>query len=104
MAKTNTNNKYKKHKLYEEHSKVFGSFENELSEDNIKSYITMKKCYLIIKEKNEIDAFSFKGVSKTNLYLTGEEDFIGEKITNIEMELKQLKNLLNHKHRLEIFI
>ena len=86
--------RYKKHKLYEEHSKVFGSFENELSEDNIKSYITMKKCYLIIKEKNEIDAFSFKGVSKTNLYLTGEEDFIGEKITKHRNGTQTIKKFI----------
>ena len=86
--------RYKKHKLYEEHSKVFGSFENELSEDNIKSYISMKKCYLIIKEKNEIDAFSFKGVSKTNLYLTGEEDFIGEKITKHRNGTQTIKKFI----------
>jgi len=86
--------RYKKHKLYEEHSKVFGSFENELSEDNIKSYISMKKCYLIIKEKNEIDAFSFKGVSKTNLYLTGKEDFIGEKITKHRNGTQTIKKFI----------
>tara|TARA_R110002110_G_scaffold5358_1_gene27731 strand:- start:172 stop:2847 length:2676 start_codon:yes stop_codon:yes gene_type:complete len=71
--------RYKTHKLYENGSKVFGSFENELTDKNVKSYILMKKTYMIINNDNTLDAFHFKGVSKSNIYLTGKEKFINIK-------------------------
>jgi len=71
--------RYRTHKLYEEGSKVFGSFENELGNKNVKSYILMKKTYMIINDDNTLNAFHFKGVSKFNIYLTGKEGFISIK-------------------------
>lgn len=75
--------RYKTHKLYEKGSKVFGSFENELTDKNIRSYVLMKKTYMIINHDGTLDAFHFKGVSKSNIYLTGKEDFI---------EIKKIKH------------
>ena len=87
--------RYGNHKLYEKGSKVFGSFENELSENNELSYITMKKCYLIKNPDGTLDAFHFKGVSKTDIYLKGDEPFLHELITKHKDGTETIKKIIN---------
>ena len=89
--------RYKSHKLYEKNSKVFGSFENELTDKNIKSYILMKKTYMIKNNNGTLDAFHFKGVSKNNIYLTGKEDFIITKTIKHKNGTKEKKFLIENQ-------
>jgi hypothetical protein len=86
--------RYGNHKLYEKDSKVFGSFENELSDNNNLSYITMKKCYLVKNPDGTLDAFHFKGVSKTDILLTGNEDFLYDKITKHKDGTTTIKKII----------
>ncbi len=81
--------RYKTHKLYENNSKVYGSFEEELNENNKGGIFTNKKCWLVIdggydyKNKKLINKFGFKGVSKQDLYLNNLDlDFIEKKTIN----------------------
>lgn len=79
--------KLKNHLLYDENSKVFGSYEEECAPNNL-SYFLQKKGYLIINkegyEKGEDDSLKmgFKGVPKTSVMITLKEDFIEKKTTN----------------------
>lgn len=73
--------RYKNHKIYESDSKVFGSFEDELSDmtgQDYKFYCVEKKswCYYVDGEAK----FRFKGLNGSALLLSLGEDFIGTKI------------------------
>lgn len=72
--------RYKDHKIYDANSKVFGSFEDELSGmtgTDYKFYCVQKKswCYSVDGK----DKFRFKGLNDDALLLTGTEAFIQEK-------------------------
>jgi len=77
--------RYKNHTLYNEKSKVFGSFENEYKKDNYTlSYFEQKKVYLCIDKENPKNAsFHFKGVSKNDMILP--EDY--KKTNNNELSI-----------------
>jgi hypothetical protein len=64
--------RYKTHKIYEENSKVFGSYENELKDNNL-SYIAQKKAYLICNTETGYKKMSFKGINEKGLYLNEDE-------------------------------
>lgn len=64
--------RYKTHRLYEEKSKVFGSFEDELDENNNYNVYIAKKNYLSTSTEKEShkhfeEEIRFKGVSKKNI-------------------------------------
>ena len=70
--------RYKTHKLYNENSKVFGSFENELKNNNI-FYALQKKFWLVANKKDgEIDYIKtrFKGINPNSLILPDTENNI----------------------------
>lgn len=64
------------HLLYDENSKVYGSYEEELSA-NTESFFLQKKGYVIIGDETKI---GFKGVPKTALLLNGDESFMEGKV------------------------
>ena len=75
--------RYKDHKIYDENSKVFGSFEDELSGmvgDKYVFYCVEKKswCYSVDGKAK----FRFKGLNGSALLLTLGEDFVAEKTIN----------------------
>lgn len=92
--------KLKNHLLYDENSKVFGSYEEECSSNNL-SYFLQKKGYLIInKEKYEKGGddclkMGFKGVPKTSVMISLKEDFIEKKITNHKDGTQTTKYFIN---------
>ena len=63
------------HLLYDPNSKVYGSYEEELS-PNKESFFLQKKGYIIIGEDNANTKIGFKGVPKTALLLKGDESFM----------------------------
>lgn len=65
--------KLKDHLLYNPHSKVYGSYEEELPA-NKESFFVQKKGYIIICEDGA--KIGFKGVPKTALLLKGDEPFM----------------------------
>jgi len=73
--------RYKEHKKYEEGTKVFGSFENELEDNNINYYLQKKFHGHFMKNGDNIDycKVRFKGVQRSSLFLTGNEDIITQK-------------------------
>ena len=70
--------RYKTHKKFEEGSKVFGSFENELEDNNVNYYLQKKFHGHFMINNNEIDycKVRFKGVQRNSLFLNGKEDII----------------------------
>ena len=63
------------HLLYDPNSKVYGSYEEELS-PNTESFFLQKKGYIIIGKDNKDTKIGFKGVPKTALLLNGDESFM----------------------------
>jgi hypothetical protein len=59
--------RYKTHKLYDPNSKVFGSFENELSDNNYFCCV-QKKAWCVYND-DKLVKWGFKGVSPTSLLL-----------------------------------
>ena len=94
--------RYKEHKLYNEKSKVFGSFENELSTNNF-FYALQKKFWLVgnINEKGEITYIktSFKGINTNSLIIPKENNSIVLKTYKKEgiFELEEECNLLKER-------
>lgn len=77
--------RYKNHLIYNPHSKVFGSYEDELEEmigDEYKFYCVEKKswAYCVKKDDKWKDKFKFKGINGRALMLTLQEPFIEEHI------------------------
>lgn len=75
--------RYKNHKIYEEGSKVFGAFEDELEDyvgDDYVFYCLEKKSWLYgwSKDGKQKSKFRFKGINGNAQLLTLEEDFILE--------------------------
>lgn len=70
--------RYKEHTLYNIGSKVFGSFENELEDNNINYYLQKKTHAHFMKTDNEIKycKIRVKGVQRNSILLNGDEDFI----------------------------
>lgn len=99
--------RYKTHKLYEENSKVFGSFEDEYSPTNHLHYFLAKKEYLSLQSDNILDAkMSFKGVGKKDviLYQRDGRDYVktpgGEKLVT-GVSKKRLRGLYNESYKIE---
>jgi hypothetical protein len=78
--------RYKTHKMYEENSKVFGSYDEENKGKNYNlSYFIAKKLYLSVNKdkQHKKPSFHFKGVSKTDYIIP---DTINTKeMTNIQL-------------------
>jgi len=77
--------RYINHKIYEKDSKVFGSFEDELSDCNGDEYIfycIQKKSWLYAWKNNGVwdTKFRFKGLNNNSLILTTNEKFLKTKI------------------------
>ncbi len=73
--------RYKTHKLYEQDSKVFGSFEEELPPENIGGIFTNKKCWHVYCKDKSKNKFGFKGISKKDVYLQNlDHDFLKSRI------------------------
>ena len=70
--------RYKTHKKYEEGTKVFGSFENELEDNNINYYLQKKfhGHFMINNKEIEYIKVRFKGVQRNSLFLNGTENII----------------------------
>ncbi len=64
--------RYKNHKIFESDSKVFGSFENELSNNNY--FSCMQKKSWLCCDDNKVVKWSFKGISQRAILLTQEEN------------------------------
>ena len=104
--------RYKNHKIYDENSKVFGSFEDELSGmvgDKYVFYCVEKKswCYSVDGKAK----FRFKGLNGSALLLTLGEEFVAERTIKhkngvIEKKFEVVKNCekevynfaINNKH------
>lgn len=75
--------RYKNHKIYDENSKVFGSFEDELS-----GMVGGKYVFYCVEKKSwcySVDGkakFRFKGLNGSALLLTLGEEFVAERIIN----------------------
>lgn len=81
--------RYKTHLIYNPHSKVYGSFEDELDGmigDNYVFYCLEKKswAYAVLNNDKTIakSKFKFKGVNGGAIILTGEEEFLEDITTN----------------------
>lgn len=88
---------YKTHLLYEDHSKIFGSFENELKNIISKDgksifYVLQKKSWgYFCGDKEE---YRFKGVSDKNIILNLDEPFIKTKTINHKNGDKETKYII----------
>ena len=88
--------RYKEHKIYNPTSKVFGSFEDELSKINNKInnpvFCCIQKkswCY----SNGEVNKFRFKGLNERNIIINGDEDFILKKDNNFIMDISKQKEI-----------
>ena len=96
--------RYKTHKVYEENSKVFGSFENELKDNNV-SYFLQKKTWLTAKVDNGVATYikcRFKGVNPNSYLLDGMEPFItkdNDKFEIISEDVEVFKWCVDNKHK-----
>jgi hypothetical protein len=85
------------HPLYSEDSKVFGSFENELK-DNNKFILLQKKVWLVAKIENDKAVYiktRYKGVNPKSLLLDTNEEFINKitkKYIMVDDKKKRVKN------------
>lgn len=61
--------KFKTHKIYEEKTKVYGSFENEYKESNNLHYFMAKKSYLSLSTNNDFLKMSLKGIGKRDAFI-----------------------------------
>ena len=70
--------KYETHKLYEKGSKIFGSFENELTDDNYINWFISKKNYACISrgEGKKCKVIKYKGLNEDSVLITGNEPFV----------------------------
>ena len=93
--------RYKNHKIYDEHSKVFGSFEDELSGmvgDKYVFYCVQKKswCYSVDGKAK----FRFKGLNGSALLLSLREDFIVEKtIKHFDGEIERCLKIESNREK-----
>lgn len=74
----NYDSRYATHKVYDPESKVFGSFEDEMDENNV-SYFLQKKTWLtanIVDGKPTYIKCRFKGVNPNSYLLDGSEPFL----------------------------
>lgn len=88
--------RYKTHKIFDENSKVFGSFEDELAEmqgDEYIFYCLEKKSWLYGADKKT--KFKFKGINDNSKLLTLEEDFIKFKLINHKNDVQEVKYYLD---------
>jgi hypothetical protein len=79
--------RYKTHKIYEEGSKVFGSYEDELEDaigDEYVFYCLEKKSWLYGYKKDGkwCSKYRFKGLNGSAQMLTMEEPFVGNRVIN----------------------
>lgn len=82
--------RYKGHKLYDEHSKVFGSFENELDANNYFACF-QKKAWVCCKDNQVLldggkPKMGFKGVPSSSIILEGNEDIYNDDGTIDQMK------------------
>jgi len=85
--------RYKTHHIYEPNSKVFGSFENELSDEVDVAYEMMKKFYLITNQENptkENTKARHKGLRKTDVFITAEIKALLEATEDLQEDKKQI--------------
>jgi hypothetical protein len=77
--------RYETHKLYDENSKVFGSYENELDKmgTGINSYFSCVEKKSWCYSDNGKTKVCFKGLSKNSIILNGDEDILIKKINAI---------------------
>jgi hypothetical protein len=96
--------RYKTHKVYDENSKVFGSFENELDNNNV-SYFLQKKTWLTAKVIDNIPVYikcRFKGVNPNSYLLDGTESFIANEDDRLEIigeDIDVFKWCMENKHK-----
>jgi len=84
--------RYKNHKIYDPHSKVFGSFEDELEDMTGEKYVFYcleKKSWLYAVDGKA--KFRFKGLNDNAQILDLSEEFINRKITNKGKPNEELK-------------
>ena len=90
--------RYEGHKIYDAKSKVFGSYEDELSkmnevEGDAVFCCVQKKSWCYGKGAN--NKFRFKGLNGNNIILTGNEDFILKKGDKTILDAKRQQDINN---------
>jgi hypothetical protein len=99
--------RYITHKVYDPESKVFGSFENELDENNV-SYFLQKKTWLTAHVKDGRVSYikcRFKGVNPNSYLLDGSEPFLldlpfsGKEPEVICEDIELFKWCMDNKHK-----
>lgn len=109
--------RYKTHLIYEPHSKVFGSFEDELEEiqaHSYKFYCVEKKswAYLAFDEQGDyikdddghhISKFKFKGINGSAIILDMDEPFIEEQIIKKRDKSMLLKYAISEDMEHEVY-
>lgn len=91
---------YKTHKMYDPNSKIFGSFENELKDNNL-FYVVQKKGWAVFKDE-EYCKWGFKGVPKKSILIDIPDNYNElnaqqRAIYYRDLESKNLKHLKNVK-------
>ena len=100
--------RYKTHKIYEEGSKVFGSYEDELEDaigDEYVFYCLEKKSWLYgYKKDGKWKAkYRFKGLNGSAQMLTLEEPFIGNKVINHADGKQEVKFYLKPETEYQVY-
>lgn len=94
---------FQQHPLYSPHSKVFGSFENELKENNL-FILLQKKFWLVANVKDGETTYiktRYKGVNPRSIYLQGVEPFLTE-MKDVKYKLIDGKKYKLKKHDIDI--
>ena len=100
--------RYKDHKIYQDGSKVFGSFEDELEDcvgDEYLFYCLEKKSWLYsYKKDGEWNSkYRFKGLNGSAQMLTLEEPFIGNKVINHKNGETEVKFYLKPESEYQVY-
>jgi hypothetical protein len=100
--------RYKNHKIYQDGSKVFGSFEDELEDavgDEYLFYCLEKKSWLYSYKKDGEwhSKYRFKGLNGSAQMLTLEEPFIGNKVINHKDGATEVKFYLKPECEYQVY-
>jgi hypothetical protein len=93
--------RYITHKVYDPETKVFGSFENELDENNV-SYFLQKKTWLTAHVKDGVVSYvkcRFKGVNPGSFLLDGTEPFLSSESEIISSDIDIFRWCIDNKHK-----
>lgn len=101
-------NRYRTHKIYEEGSKVFGSFEDELEDCNGDEYIfycLQKKSWLYgYKKDGEWNVkYRFKGINGSAQLLNLDEEFINRKVINHNDGTEEIKYVMKPESEYDVY-